>query len=278
MIVSLYAALRLALFVLWTLAMMPVYLLAQALRLDFRRVGMFYWTAVLRFSLLGTVMVRGQIAPQRPLLMVGNHLSYMDIVVLGALVPGCFVSKAEVRSWPFFGLLARMARTVFIDRRPSSAGKHRDELVAHLKNGEPLLLFPEGTSGNGNGVLPFKSALFTVAELDVEGRAVAVQPFTLSYTRSGGMPVGYADRPFYAWYADMELLPHLWDLLTRGPFQAEVSFLPPLYLADYGNRKELARACEQAVRQRYVETICGRCPEDARSVIPAAPESAEAGA
>lgn len=259
MIAVLSAAARLVLFLALTFAFLPIYVAALTLGKGYRRIGRVYWRLVARWSLKASIVVRGQPSTLRPLLMVSNHVSYVDIVVLGSILEGCFVAKSEVRSWPGIGFLARLARTVFVDRRPTSTGRESNVIAQRLAEGEPLILFPEGTSSDGNHVLPFKSALFTVAQGEINGSPVAVQPLSITYTRAGGLPMGINARPFYAWYGDMELAPHLWELMCRGPFQVEVDFHAPTSLIDHGDRKTLARACESIIRQGHSLAITGRC-------------------
>ena len=98
------------------------------------------------------------------MLFAANHVSYLDITVLGSLLDASFIAKTEVAGWPLFGWLARLQRSVFIDRRARSTAHQRDSIAARLAAGEALILFPEGTSGDGNRLLPFKSALFSVAD------------------------------------------------------------------------------------------------------------------
>lgn len=253
------AALRLILFVLWTLILLPPYLLALLLRRHYRRIALFYWRTVGRFLIRMDVRVHGEMSAERPLLLVLNHVSYLDIVLLGGLIPGCFVSKAEVRKWPGIGFLALIGRTVFVERRPSAVGRQRDAIAGRLKEGEPLILFPEGTSSDGNRVLPFKSALFNAAEVAVGGDAhVRVQPVAIAYTRFGGLPMGYAGRPFYAWYGDMDLVSHLWEVMKRGRFTAEVEFMSPVTVDRFANRKDLARYCEAETRRGFNRLLTGR--------------------
>lgn len=258
MIAVVSGAARLLLFLLLTLAFLLPYVVALLMKKGYRPIGRYYWRAVARWSLLATIVVRGQPSSLRPLLMVSNHVSYVDIVVLGSLLEGSFVAKSEVRSWPGIGFLAILARTVFVDRRPTSTGRESSVIAQRLAEGEPLILFPEGTSSDGNRVLPFKSALFTVAQGEVEGRQVLVQPLSITYTRAGGLPMGFAQRPFYAWYGDMDLVSHLWELVCQGSFQVEVDFLPVTALEDHGNRKVLARHCENAIRQGHSLAVTGR--------------------
>src|SRR6202035_5701529 len=105
----------------------------------------------------------------RPALFAANHISYLDISVFGSLIAGSFIAKTEVGSWPLFGWLARLQRSVFIDRRVRSTAHQRESIPGWLAAREALTLFPEGTSADGNRVLPFKSALHSVADHGAPG-------------------------------------------------------------------------------------------------------------
>ncbi len=202
------------------------------------------------------IIVVGQPVQDRGVLMVANHTSYLDIIVLGGSTPVSFVAKSEVNSWPFFGLMARLYETVFVERsRRSQAGVARDQIRERLQEGDALVLFPEGTSNDGNRVLPFKSALMgsteAVVGTDAQGRSehVPVQPVSLAYTGYYGMPMGRENRPLFAWYGDMELVPHLWEAVTAGPIDVVVEFHPPMSIDDMGGRKPLAAKAEAVVRE-----------------------------
>lgn len=215
--------------------------------------------------LQGRIHILGEPADVGPCLITANHCSWLDIVVLSAVRPLSFVAKREVGAWPFFGSLARLQRTIFVDRdRRSSTARFKAVIQSRLRAGDTLVLFPEGTSTDGNRVLEFKSALMGAAEATYpEGTkgietAVTVQPVTLAYTRVHGMPLGRHERPVLSWYGDMELAPHLWAALKRGPFDAVVQFHPPVSLASLGNRKMLAAHCEQTVRDGLVAVLAGR--------------------
>ena len=149
-----------------TLVLVPIYLVAMALRIQ----PVIRWMPVAyhRFCsiILGIkVRVHGQRSDVIPTLFVCNHVSYLDIVVLGGLIPGSFVAKAEVATWPFFSTLAKAQRTIFVERSSGKASRSRDEMMSRLNTGDNLMLFPEGTSSDGTRVLPFRSALFGVAQL-----------------------------------------------------------------------------------------------------------------
>lgn len=250
------AVYRLALYVLWTLLLIPV----QALLLVFHRrlsirLPVIYHRLCAR--ILGFhVVVRGQMTASRPALFVCNHTSYVDITVLASVIPGSFVAKAEIAGWPFFGMLAKLQRTVFIDRRGPRAAEHRDDMIKRLTAGDCLILFPEGTSSDGNRVLPFKSSLFGVAE-QAEGRALAIQPVSVAYARLDGMPIGRGFRPYCAWYGEMVMLDHMWELIGLGIVTVEVTFHETVGIEQFGTRKALAEHCQTVVSMGLATAIAG---------------------
>ncbi len=200
----------------------------------------------------------GTMSRAEPTLFVCNHTSYLDINALGALVPGSFVAKAEVRSWPVFGFLARLQRTVFVERRPSRTARHRDEMAARLEAGDSLILFPEGTSNDGNRVLTFKSAFFGIAEQAIGGKPLVVQPVSIAYTRLNGIPMGRPYRPFYAWYGDMDLASHIWTVASLGAATIAIQFHPPVTIEQFGSRKAMAEACHAAIADGVSRAISGK--------------------
>lgn len=252
------ALLRCAAYLALTLPLLPVQALLVAARSPLRlRLPLAYHRLCTR--LLGLDLeVIGAPTGQRPALFVSNHSSYLDIVVLGALIPGSFVAKSEVGSWPFFGLLAKLQRTVFIDRKARNAAAHRDDMRGRLEAGDALILFPEGTSSDGNRTLPFKTALFSVASLRVGDRPLAVQPVSVTARTLDGMPLGRALRPFYAWYGDMNLVTHLGRMIGLGRIGVRVEFHPPVTIDGFGSRKALADHCWRAVSRGVSEAVSGR--------------------
>lgn len=247
---SLYAAL--------TLALIPVQALALILRLPLsRRLPMWYHRICCR--ILGIRLeVFGRRARERPALYVANHTSYLDIAIYGALIPGSFVAKSEIAEWPLFGLLAKLQRSVFVDRRMRTSRLQASELGRRLQARDSMILFPEGTSNDGTRVYPFKSALLTVAELETGGRPLTVQPVSLTYSRLDGIPIGRHLRPFFAWYGDMELFPHLRQLLRLGRLTVTVSFHEPVTIKEFASRKELAEYCYQVIARGHADALAGR--------------------
>ncbi|KAA5605380.1 1-acyl-sn-glycerol-3-phosphate acyltransferase [Roseospira marina] len=276
---------RLLLFVLWTLVVVPPYSTLLGLRLPSRWLARVYWRGTAAAIGLRIRVARGRPTKARPLLIVSNHTSYLDIVVLGARLDAGFVAKSEVGTWPGFGLIARLGRTVFVERKRASTGKGRDDIARRLAEGEPLILFPEGTSNDGNRVLPFKSALLAVAEpprprqrrgdtptstpkptppaapAQAEGESgrppLLVQPVSLAYTQVDGLPIGYGLRAHYAWYGDMSLAGHLFAVLGLGNATAEVIFHDPVDVAAAGSRKALARHCQALISGGVGELLSG---------------------
>jgi 1-acyl-sn-glycerol-3-phosphate acyltransferase len=249
---------RLALYLAWTASLMPVQVIGLALRRQWTsKLPVFYHRWCCR--ILGfRIRVIGTPTAERPVLFAANHISYTDITILGSVIPGSFIAKAEVANWPFFGLLAKLQRSVFVDRRVRSTATQRDAISDRLAAGDALILFPEGTSGDGNRVLPFKSALFSSAQLGQECPAVIVQPVSLAYTRLDGIPLGRLYRPYFAWYGAVDLAPHIWSMVGLGTVEVVVEFHPPIFLSDCGSRKALAGYCYARIAGGVAGALFGR--------------------
>jgi lyso-ornithine lipid O-acyltransferase len=190
--------------------------------------------------------------------VVANHSSWMDIFALNARKRVYFVSKAEVARWPGIGWLAKATGTVFINRDPKEAKAQQALFEARLKAGHKLLFFPEGTSTDGQRILPFKSTLFGAFFAPDLRDILWVQPVTVIYTAPPG-----EDARFYAWWGDMAFGAHLLKVLAaRRSGSVEVVYHAPLRVAEARDRKALAAAAEAAVRAGYVSRE--RAPEIVR--------------
>jgi lyso-ornithine lipid O-acyltransferase len=257
--ISVRAFAIIAAFLIVTFVLLPMQWLAIKLRLHLRRrLPHRYHRFVCR--LFGIrISVLGQPA-EGGVLMLANHNGWLDIPILSAVWPVSFVSKSEVNRWPFFGTLARMQRSVFVRRERAQTLANRESIRSRLAEGDALVIFPEGTSSDGNRVLPFRSALISAAELDrdstVPVRAPA-QPVSIAYTALHGIPMGRENRPLFAWYGDMELVPHFWEALKTGPIDVVVEFHPVITQAQVKNRKDLAAHCESAVRGGLLRALNG---------------------
>ncbi len=170
-------------------------------------------------------------------LLISNHLSYLDILVLSALTPAIFVAKCEVQKWPVFGRFARLGGTLFADRRRrTQVGPLTSELKAALEQAALVVLFPEGTSSDGQDVLPFKSALLQPAT----NTAFALGASHIHYELEDGNVAGEV-----CYWKDMTFAPHLLNLLSKKRIHAIVRF------SEFGersaDRKELARQLRSEV-------------------------------
>lgn len=189
-------------------------------------------------------VIHGEPAAGR-VIFVANHMSWSDIPLLGSIIGGIFVAKAEVGRWPVVGALAKIHGILFVDREQTrSAGGQAAEIADELKRGHAIILFPEGTTSEGDQVLPFKSSLFSAA--DSVDDAV-IQPVTLAYTQAGRRPITPEQRRDIAWTGDDLLVPQMLKMLRMGRVTAEVMFHPPVRRSDFLDRKALARHCHQVV-------------------------------
>jgi 1-acyl-sn-glycerol-3-phosphate acyltransferase len=226
-----------------TAALVPVYLLSAPLGRRPRRAVAALFLRGCRALTGLSVRQFGYPASRNPVLYVANHTSYLDIVALGSLLDATFVAKREVAAWPLFGWLARIGRTIFISRSPHQVDSERDLLAARLSAGENLLLFPEGTTGDGSRVLPFKSALLSA--VGEGGGTPWVQPISVAYTRlADGRPLTPALAALYAWFGDAELAGHLWSVFGLEGAHMDVIFHPVVDARAFASRKVLARHCE----------------------------------
>lgn len=238
-----------------TLPGMPVQAFLLAIKSPrARRFPLRYHRLICR--VLGLRLVRrGTMSAHRPTLFVSNHTSYLDIEIMGAAIEGSFVAKAEVSRWPVFGWLAKLQRTVFVERADrAGAARQRDEIRRRLDDGDNLILFPEGTSGDGMHLLPFKSTLFAAAE----DERVVVQPVSVVYRLLDGIPLGRFYRPFFAWFGDMTMAPHLWKMLGLGQLTVVITFHEPVRLKDFRTRKLLSEHCAHVIAEGMGAALAGR--------------------
>ena len=205
-----------------------------------------YWATLsrlmgVRVRMVGTPARLGLGSPGRPVVFASNHSSWLDVLVVGGTLEGCFIAKEEVGRWPVIRTVARLGRTVFVSRRAQDTGRERDAMRARLAAGDNLVLFPEGTSNDGSRVLKFRSAFFSICEGGQAGPLI--QPVSVVYDRMGGLPLGRASRVQTAWFGDMDLASHFWRLAQRrGGLRATVLLHPALDPADFPSRKALADA------------------------------------
>jgi 1-acyl-sn-glycerol-3-phosphate acyltransferase len=272
--ISLRASVVLALFFLLTIPLMPLQLLLVWTGSRYARTfPHWYHRQVCR--LLGIrIRVTGAIDPGRPVLLIGNHVSWLDIPVLSAIAPLSFIAKQEVAGWPFVGWLAKLQRSVFVNRNNrAAAGDQAIEIAERLEKGETIVLFAEGTTGDGFRVLPFKSSLLGAAlpsRLRPHRPDIAVQTLAICYPRLNGLPTGRENMPLIAWYGDMDVPGHAWGVLKAGPVDVSVTIGPALDYEQIGNRKLVARYAETEVKAAVRRALRpGREPAPVLDVIEA---------
>ncbi len=224
------AASRLSLFLLITSGLLPFYLLSYPFGRGARR------------------------AMSWPFYRACIALTGLSLRVSGTQAgPGTFfVAKAEVQSWPLFGFLARITRTVFVSRNMSKVAKERLKIAGSLADGESVILFPEGSSSDGSRLLPFRPGLLSAAKA-ASDLSVRVQPVTITYGPAGktGNAFTQQDRDRYAWYGDMELASHLWGVfgLKQGAI-VSVHFHAPRTSDEFKDARALAAWAEKTVSER----------------------------
>lgn len=162
-------------------------------------------------------------------LIVSNHLSYIDVLILASRLPTCFVTSTDIKATPFLGQLAILAGCLFVNRKNKSGlpGEIR-ELRDALKSGLNVTVFPEATSTNGSEVLRFKRPLFESSV--ATGKPIL--PLTINYRTISRQPVYSGNRDVVCWYGDMDFFPHFLTLLEQNEVEVEVvlnePFLPEL--------------------------------------------------
>jgi 1-acyl-sn-glycerol-3-phosphate acyltransferase len=208
------------------------------------------------------------VAPDRSArtLIVANHVSWLDVSVIGATGPLSFVAKSEIAGWPGIGLLARLQRSIFLDRtRRTATAAATSAMADRLGRGESIVLFAEGTTGDGTRILPFRSSLLGAVKEALgpqDDGEIIVQPLAILYLGRHGLPGGRAERALLAWYGDTELGPHLADMLNGGPIDVELVWGEPIRMGRGHSRKETARLAEEAVRRAAISRFTGRAPAD----------------
>ncbi|MDA7948010.1 MAG: 1-acyl-sn-glycerol-3-phosphate acyltransferase [Hyphomicrobiaceae bacterium] len=248
-------------FFLFTVPLMPLQLALRYVNTDWaRRFPHWYHRHVCR--LLGIrIHQQGEIAEDRPVLLIANHISWLDISVLSAVGPVSFVAKSEVGTWPFISWLAKLQGSVFVERRQRmNTHTSASEIMNRLREGDHIVIFAEGTSSDGNRVLPFRTSLFAAAkprgeEAKNHEDSIYVQTLAIAYTRQQGLPLGRRGRPSVAWYGDMEIAGHAWELLKRGPLDAHVCVGAPVNLREFDNRKALAAFAEKQIRSDVADIL-----------------------
>lgn len=245
-----------------TVVLLPIQIVGLRFNLEIRRRLPRLWHRVACWALGLKVRVHGTLDAKRPLLLASNHVSWKDIMVLGAVADVVYIAKSEVRDWPVFGMLARLQATIFVEREQrQKTGDQVDEIARRMTGGEIVVLFPEGTTSDGNRLLEIKTSLFGAAASAVPhapGGVVFIQPVSIAYTGVHGMAMGRFHRPLAAWPGDIALLPHLLGIAREGAVDVEVDFGERVEYSRASNRKQVSRAVEARIRAMLGARLRGR--------------------
>ncbi|MGD1886678.1 MAG: lysophospholipid acyltransferase family protein [Cohaesibacteraceae bacterium] len=212
------------------------------------------WHKLVLWVLGVRVHVEGEPLANGPVLLTGNHVSWLDIPILGSIAPLRFISKDDVADWPIIGWLITFQKTLLVSRtRRQDTARTMAEMREALAEGDRLVLFPEGTSSDGGQVLPFRSALLGAVTGDET--SIAIQPFALAYVRQGGLPIGRGERALLGWYGDLDLLPSFLHIIHGGVVDVAVVFGEPRTLEAMGGRKKAAPLLEADVRRSLARRL-----------------------
>ncbi|MEL6750749.1 MAG: lysophospholipid acyltransferase family protein [Pseudomonadota bacterium] len=232
--------------------MLPFHLLALATGSDWAARIPVTFHRILLWLLGIRVRIEGTVTRDRPLLLVSNHVSLLDIPVLSTIAPLSFIAKSEIREWPVIGLFARMQQTVFIERgERRKAGQQARVIAARLAARGIMVLFPEGTTGDANALLPFKTPLFEAAKLALAESDLDhahVQAVAIQFHSLHGVPLCRAERPHVAWPGEVGLVESLLPVVLRGGLDVTVHCAPATQLTEASNRKVVAAQSRATIR------------------------------
>jgi lyso-ornithine lipid O-acyltransferase len=203
------------------------------------------------------VRIHGRVASTRPQLVVSNHVSWLDIPILGSMRPTEFLAKKEVGSQSFVRAILSLQGVAFVDRgRRRCIPAVNAEIARRMREGAAVILFAEATTGDANRLLPFRSSHFEAMRetLDADAaRQAIVQPIFIAYSRRAGLPIGRSERPLVAWYGDMEFFSHFRRLLEVGRIDCDIYCGAPIPFFHNSDRKDVARRTERVVRNLAFE-------------------------
>lgn len=242
---ALRASLKLTIIISTTLALLPLYLLTYGFGAKYRRTFSLPFFKVCLACAGLDLKITGHAAYKDANFYISNHVSYLDIPILATLRHGLFVAKTDVASWPMIGFLAKITRTHFVSRKATDTLRERNNLSRSLDKGDAIFLFPEGSSSNGRDILPFKSGLLSTALLPLKTTDIIIQPISITY----GPDISQHERDLYAWYGDMDLSPHIWQLLGRKEkIEVIITFHKPRCPSTFKDRKDLTKWAEREIR------------------------------
>ncbi len=230
------------------LLLLPVQIFLIVIRNNYRFKLPIYFHKGLLFILGVKLKIKGSVVKKRPLILLGNHCSYLDIIILSSASSVCFVAKEEIKSWFLFGFLAKLQNTIFISRRNRNTINSIYKINDKINKNFSMILFPEATTSNGKNILQFKSSLYSVFE---RNSIIKLQNFSLCYTHINNMPLDNRLRPKIAWYGDMNMLGHLKKLLNISSINALITFHPQIDTSGLDRKKIRDYSRKQVIEGFY---------------------------
>ena len=246
--------LRLIIFLLLTLALLPFqFIIVFFIKNYTYIIPYFYHKICLRIFGI-KIKTFGKVSSNFPILLISNHASYLDIIILGSLFKTSFIAKKEISKWPLLGILAKLQNTIFIDRRVSSLKNQENQIIKHLNEKKNLVIFPEGTSSDGNRVLPFKSSLFNIFEKNLNSK-ILVQTITIVYKKINGIPMNRIERRNITWHSNMDLIPNIFNVLKKLSIEVEIIFNDEFLPSKEYDRKKLALHCWEKINYNLINSL-----------------------
>ena len=195
-----------------------------------------------------------KILAKKNYLIVSNHISWLDIFVINTAHPVTFVAKQSISEWPILNWLVKASETIFIDRKISSLKIQESKIIKHLNKKKNLVIFPEGTSSDGNEVLPFKSSLFNIFEKNLNAK-ISIQTITIIYKKINGIAMNRIDRKNITWHSNMDLIPNIFNVLKKLSIEVEIIFNKE-FLPNKGyDRKKLALHCWEKISYNLTNSL-----------------------
>jgi 1-acyl-sn-glycerol-3-phosphate acyltransferase len=196
------------------------------------------------------VVVKNMPPLTQPSLLVSNHTGFFDIIILASVRPCLFITSVEMKNTPVLGALCEVGGCLFVERRSrTSIGREIEKIREGLRQGLNIVLYPEGTSTNGERVLPFKKSLMTAAA----GTGVPILPVVTNYTHVDGEPMSSKWRDSVFWYGDQVFFPALWRMMKLKSLRAEMEFLQPIICHNEEERGHIAETAHREIASRFVQ-------------------------
>ena len=246
--------LRLIIYLLLTLALLPFqFIIVFFIKNYTYIIPYFYHKICLRIFGI-KIKTFGKVSINFPILLISNHASYLDIIILGSLFKTSFIAKKEISKWPLLGILAKLQNTIFVDRKLSSLKNQENKIIKHLNEKKNLVIFPEGTSSDGNRVLPFKSSLFNIFEKNLNSK-ILVQTITIVYKKINGIPMNRIERKNITWHSNMDLIPNIFNVLKKLSIEVEIIFNDEFLPGKEYDRKKLALHCWEKINYNLINSL-----------------------